>query len=224
MTISNYDLASKFSYGGSNGSSSRMSIRGNKLYSYSACIAIREYDNGLPHFIISNRVRFLGGKPRSVTTSRHISLVHSACLARGKIKLVDGWAETNRPEWFVPEYPTHKTVWGLMRSFASHRYGGWTGEWIPETGTQKIEWQHNYTELIAPNGKIVAVRRYIWPKHCNDNCDKCPARFLCKTEGEGYYGYVFFVAEGRYAKKVKKYLHPCAIVEDLTPHLAYDRL
>ncbi len=227
--LSNYAIAKKFVDGGTKGCSNRMTIDGNKLYSYACCIAIREDDGS---FIISNRAGFLGGMPRSCTTSSHIGHIWGECGRRNKVvRLVDGWAENTATEWYVPKYPTHKTVWGLIKSFMSWRRSfGWEGEWLADIGARKVGWHYENGCLYAPNKTLVAKRKYVthWEHslhRCSrENCDECPAKFLCKTDGAGYYGLIFYIAKGKYAKKVKKYLHPAAIVEDLTTIEATDIL
>lgn len=226
MPYSNYTLAQRFVAGATKGNSHRMTIKGDSLFSYSCCIAIRS-DGG---FIISNRARFLGGRFRSCTTSAHIAHMWAACHGKSRL-LVDGWADEGNKEWTVPHYPTHKTVWGLIKSFKGWRQCGWEGLWLEESKAQKVGWHYKNGCLYAPNGKLVAKRRYVTSKKfvggnysCNDECDECPARFQCKTDYAGYYGWLFYIAKGKFANKVKKYLHPTATVEDLTSIEASGRL
>ena len=201
--VCNYYLAKRFVDGRISGANHHgtMSIKGNKLYSYDKCIAMR-HDN---IFTISNKASFLGGKSYSHTTSRHISDIYCACRsAKIKIKLVIGWADGNVEDEITPNFYTHKTKVGVIKAFRIMR----------SCAVEPSGWSHDNNKLSIHN-EVVAIRDWKVGS-CNSGCDECPVRFECKTDGEGYYGYIFYIAKGQHADTVKKYLHPYAIVEDLT--------
>jgi len=210
----NYGLAEHFVAGGIKGCSNRGSIDGDKLYSYSKCIAVRKETGAEQKLLISNRAGFLGGRCHSMTTSRHISDVYFACRNAHRLglivkyTLVSGWADGNNGNPHKFEYVTHKTTYGVIRSFL---IGNWANSNEPRG------WHHQFDKLFSPENELVATRECkTGSKHCIRNCDTCPAKFECKTSGDGYYGYVFNIANGKHANLVKKYLHPFALVEDLT--------
>lgn len=214
-------VVNRFVEGYIKGRSHSMFLDGNKLYSYSCCIAVRQGMGGADgyKFIISNKAKFLGGRPYSITTTNHISLVRWACRNK-EAMLVDGWAEEGKTEFFVPHFPTHKTVWGLIRSFSGyHRYEGWTGRWHADTGTREVEWLFENNRLHAPDGALVAKREYILmggkQNSCNKKCDICPARFMCLTDGDGFCGRVFFIAKGKYQDLAQKYLSPAVVLDSI---------
>lgn len=217
----NSDLIDGFVDGWETGKTKNLTIEGNKLYSYAECIAIRdEYGD----FVISNRASCLGGYPFTVTTSKHIQKMYNTCKRHLKfIRLVDGWAELGKPRWYIPEYPTHKTVWGLVRCFGKSFWHNdcWTGEWLPDIGQRRVEWRFVDNRLMAPKNQLVAVRKLAFRKLVNNpeecdikdiGCDECPAKFLCMTDGTSYNGMVFFIAKGKYTDMVKEWLVPAKIV------------
>ena len=75
MRMTNEQVAIAFANGATEGESSRMSIRGDKLYSYAMPVAKR-LDDG---FEVSNNTAALGGGCVSQTTSCHIGLAHYHC-------------------------------------------------------------------------------------------------------------------------------------------------
>jgi len=202
--LSNSEVANQFALGKTRGKSNRMTIEGDTLYSYSAPIAIRDGEK----FIISNRASFLGGCPYSMTTSHHISCVYYACKGKGTIRLVDGWAERGKPEFYIPQLPSYKTVSGLIRGFVTHPYwnGTWTGIWHPDTGTKEVHWRTKNDQLISPEGDVVAFREYI-RQPCNKDCDNCLARFLCLSNKELFNGYVVtIIKDSPYFEKVNYHI------------------
>lgn len=209
---SNAELAKCFASGKTKGKSNSMSIEGDTLYSYWAKIVIRCEDK----FIISNRTSYLGGGTYSTTTSRHISLAIIACDEQKPIFLVEGWAERNKPEWFMPDRPTHKFVTGLIRGFnRGWGFDGWTGEWFQETGTKRVDWQVRHNKLYDPEGNIIAIRERVSVyAPCNKKCDICPAKFLCKTDMLPFVGYIFFIIKGtKHEGMVSKCLFPTSIID-----------
>ena len=91
MSYSNSELVRAFANGATYGNSNRMSIHGDYLYSYGACIAKRIYTPPCEiKFLVSNRARYLGGEPYSATTSHHISLAYHYCQPN---ELVKGWVK-----------------------------------------------------------------------------------------------------------------------------------
>lgn len=216
--LTNLEVVARFATGLEWGSSDTISISGNSLFSYSACIAIREDTADGTIFIFSNRTNLFGGVPRSDTSSKHIILAFEVCQKYGKIRLVDGWADENKERLHVPDMPTHKTVGGLFRSFASWlRNEAWTGKWFPETGTKLVDWHYENDKLFDSNGAIVAVREHIFrlgfESNCNRDCSSCPAKFLCLTDKEGYTGIIFFIIKGKYEKLASEYLKPAMVVD-----------
>lgn len=207
--LSNANLAESFASGETCGSSNRMSITNDVLYSYAARIAIRDDDK----FIISNRTSFLGGGTRSMTTSAHISYAYTACSKKKPIFLVDGWAERNKPEFFTPA--PYKTVRGIMKGFATGMCGGWVGEWCLETRTKLAKIEIKDDKLYS--GKdLIAVREYITSKcPCEEICGLCPKRFTCLTNKpllnviNKCPHYLFYVVEKtEYEKLAQKLLQP----------------
>lgn len=216
--LTNLGIAIKFAEGLEEGSSQNISIEKNKLFSYSACIAIREETADGTVFIFSNRTNLFGGVPLSDTTSKHIGIAFRICRKYGEIRLVDGWADENADRHGVPDIPTYKTVGGIFRSFASWwRNEAWTGEWFPKTGTKRVDWHYEDNKLFSPNGAVVAVRERIFllgsEGNCSRDCSSCPAKFLCLTSKEGYTGFIFFIIKGKYEKLASKYLRPAMVVD-----------
>lgn len=72
----NEELVRGFAAGATKGFANSLGIRRDILYSYAMPIAKR-LPNGT--FEISNRMRALGGEPRSRTTSAHIGLAYRHC-------------------------------------------------------------------------------------------------------------------------------------------------
>ena len=184
----NTTLAMNFALGWVEGHSKNMHIFGDKLFSYHKCIAIRCSN----HFIVSNRAVALGGQFCSRTTSGHIThtLRRIASASNKKVILVDGWAELGKPEWHIP--PTHKTIGGLMRAFANLKCSGWVGK---HGAAKRVDWQIK-NDILLHDNTIIVFRKYIvqlpvsitnredWQHACNNDCDICPARFICKKDTE----------------------------------------
>lgn len=176
--MKNEELAMLFAEGAERGTASHMTIEGDRLYSYAACIAIRDENK----FILANRTNYFGGGTCSKTTSAHISYAYDACKKVNPVILVDGWAERNKPEWFTPA--PYKTIRGIMKGFASGMYGGWVGKWCRETRTKQIEFEIKNDKLFAGN-TLIATREYAShnAKYPPDEiCEICPKKFACLTE------------------------------------------
>lgn len=210
--MKNIELAHLFAEGAERGRSSRMSIEGDRLYSYSACIAIRDEDK----FILSNRTAYLGGGMCSKSTSTHIGYAYEMCEKVNPITLVDGWAERGSPEWFIP--PPYKTIRGIIKGFASGVHSGWVGNWCRKTRTKQIKFEIKGNELYSGN-ELIVIREYITSE--NRICEACPKRFVCLTERPMFNKtyqcprYLFYIVEKTEHKKLtEKLLQPHKLVQN----------
>lgn len=187
----NTDLISKFLDGYKNGQARNMSIDGDVLFSYNKPVAVRDRDKTL----ISNRTYWLGGGYYSMATSNHISAIIYACERHKKpFLIVEGWAEVGKKGWQLGSETTNKTVWGLFRRFKSRYY---------YSGRTKDGW-HIADRSIYKDGNVAATKEYLY--WCNKACDRCPAKFVCYTDGIKYSGSVFFIVKGNNEKLAKRYL------------------
>jgi hypothetical protein len=226
---SNYDVVRRFAEGKTRGKSHSMSIHENELYSYGACIAIRRKEG----YIVSNRTSYLGGGSYSNTTSQHISLAYRYLEPN---TLVDGWAEEGKEEWIIPRLPSHKTLTGLIKSFAKGR-SGWVGRWSGRQEEREFYIEDNegsLSFLCDKEGTVLAERKDNWGCWARlnkggsvmaEHCESCPARMICLTTRfeEHTYDfpfYAFWIKEAanefpRIKMLCKKYLYPYAGQNDL---------
>jgi len=213
--VKNKELATLFAQGAKRGRSSHMTIEGDRIYSYAACIAIRDEDK----FIISNRSKYLGGGTCSRTTSAHIGFVYDACkyeVGIDKLYLVDGWAERGKPEWFIP--PPYKSMKGIIQGFASGMCSGWVGSWDRATRTKRIKCEIKDNKLHSGK-ELIVIREFITSDNRYEVCEICPKRFECLTEKPMFSEthrcphYLFYIVEQtEYEKLAEKLLQPYRLV------------
>jgi hypothetical protein len=177
--MKNKDLVELFSCGAIHGKCGNMSIKGDKIYSYWAVIAVRNKDD----YIISNRTSQFGNT-YSRTISRHISLCMGILTPH---TFADGWADSGVT---AAQHFSHNTIRGLFKAFAS---GYCAGSACVNKKIFTIEY-----ELLRCDGQLIAIREYVTGEEL---CEGCPIKFGCFTEKNTtrpFSGYIVNVLDPKY--------------------------